>query len=241
MSSQARFLLVTVLALAGMALTASLGLWQLDRAAQKEGLASAIAGRLAEPELDGLSLLAQGAVQPDAQALQHRRVRLRGQWLTQHSVWLDNRQMDGKPGLYLLTPLLLAGTEQAVVVQRGWVPRNFEDRTRVPEVPTASEEVQLQGRIALSPSKLYELGQGLGGLIRQNIDLAAFSAETKVPLAALTVLQTDASDAVLKRDWPVINAGVDKHHGYAFQWFGLCALIAILYVWFQIVRRQRQA
>jgi surfeit locus 1 family protein len=196
---------------------------------------------VAEPVVDGLSLLAQGAVQPDAQALQHRRVRLRGQWLTQHSVWLDNRQMDGKPGLYLLTPLLLAGTEQAVVVQRGWVPRNFEDRTRVPEVPTASEEVQLQGRIALSPSKLYELGQGLGGLIRQNIDLAAFSAETKVPLAALTVLQTDASDAVLKRDWPVINAGVDKHHGYAFQWFGLCALIAILYVWFQIVRRQRQA
>jgi surfeit locus 1 family protein len=101
--------------------------------------------------------------------------------------------------------------------------------------------VQLQGRIALSPSKLYELGQGQGGLIRQNIDLAAFSAEIKVPLAALTVLQTDASDAVLKRDWPVINAGVDKHHGYAFQWFGLCALIAILYVWFQIVRRQRQA
>lgn len=241
MSSHARFLLVTVLALVGMAVTASLGLWQLDRAAQKEGLASAIAGRLAEPELDGLSLVAQGVVQPDAQALQHRRVRLRGQWLTQHSVWLDNRQMNGKPGLYLLTPLLLAGTDQAVMVQRGWVPRNFEDRTRVPEVLTSLEDVQLQGRIALSPSKLYELGQGQGGLIRQNIDLAAFSAEIKVPLAALTVLQTDASDAVLKRDWPVINAGVDKHHGYAFQWFGLCALIAILYVWFQIVRRQRQA
>jgi surfeit locus 1 family protein len=240
-SSHARFLLVTVLALVGMAVTASLGLWQLDRAAQKEGLASAIAGRLAEPELDGLSLVAQGVVQPDAQALQHRRVRLRGQWLTQHSVWLDNRQMNGKPGLYLLTPLLLAGTDQAVMVQRGWVPRNFEDRTRVPEVLTSLEYVQLQGRIALSPSKLYELGQGQGGLIRQNIDLAAFSAEIKVPLAALTVLQTDASDAVLKRDWPVINAGVDKHHGYAFQWFGLCALIAILYVWFQIVRRQRQA
>ena len=35
----------------------------------------------------------------------------------------------------------------------------------------------------------------------------------------------------------VVGAGVDKHYGYAFQWFGLCGLIALLYVWFQIVRR----
>ena len=35
----------------------------------------------------------------------------------------------------------------------------------------------------------------------------------------------------------VIGAGVDKHYGYAFQWFGLSSLIALLYVWFQLVRR----
>mgnify|MGYP000679766094 CR=1 FL=1 len=46
----------------------------------------------------------------------------------------------------------------------------------------------------------------------------------------------DARDGLL-RDWPVVGAGVEKHYGYAFQWFGLCGLIALLYVWFQIVRR----
>jgi len=34
---------------------------------------------------------------------------------------------------------------------------------------------------------------------------------------------------------------VSKHHGYAFQWFALCALVALLYLWFQILvpRRKR--
>ena len=36
-------------------------------------------------------------------------------------------------------------------------------------------------------------------------------------------------------------AGVDKHHGYAFQWFALCALTAGLYVWFQIIQPRRRA
>ena len=229
-----RFVVVTVLALVGMAVTASLGFWQLNRAAQKEAIAQAMQARTAQPELAGETLL--GDI--DAQALQHRRVSLRGRWVSDHSVWLDNRQMNGRPGLYLLTPLQLVGSDQAVLVQRGWVPRNFEDRAQVPALPDEPGEVVVNGRIALSPSKLYELGQGQGGLIRQNIDLAAFSAEIKVPLVGVTVLQTGAPD-VLQRDWPVINAGVDKHHGYAFQWFGLCALIAMLYVWFQIVRRPR--
>jgi len=40
----------------------------------------------------------------------------------------------------------------------------------------------------------------------------------------------------LLRDWPPPATGVDKHYGYAFQWFGLCALIALLFIWFQVAR-----
>lgn len=232
-----RFIVITVLAVVAMGVTASLGAWQLRRAALKQDLAAAQQARWALPELDGASL--QATDDAATTALINRRVRLRGQWLHAHSVWLDNRQMQGRVGLYLLTPLQLQGSPTAVLVQRGWVPRNFEDRSRLPDVPQDSAEVEVHGRIALSPSKLYELGQGAQGPIRQNIDLAAFAAETGLPLATVSVVQTDASDAALKRDWPAVDAGIDKHHGYAFQWFGLCALIAILYVWFQIVRRPR--
>ena len=39
----------------------------------------------------------------------------------------------------------------------------------------------------------------------------------------------------LQRDWDAPDTGVDKHHGYAFQWFALCALLVGLYAWFQWV------
>jgi surfeit locus 1 family protein len=173
--------------------------------------------------------------------LLHRRIEALGQWLPQHTVFLDNRQMNGRPGFYVLTPLRLDGGA-VVLVQRGWVPRNFEDRLRVPQIDTPAGVVKVQGRIAPAPSKLYEMGEAGTGAIRQNLDLAQFRAETGLALVAGSIQQTGApqQDDGLLRDWPQISTGVDKHYGYAFQWFGLCALITLLYVWFQIVRRYKQ-
>jgi surfeit locus 1 family protein len=90
--------------------------------------------------------------------------------------------------------------------------------------------------MAPPPAKLYELGQASGGRIRQNLATADYSRELGLLLLPVSVQQTDGSDDGLLRSWPRIAAGVEKHHGYAFQWFGLSALIAVLYVWFQIVR-----
>ena len=58
-----------------------------------------------------------------------------------------------------------------------------------------------------------------------------------LPLLALSVVQGGGASEGLLRDWPQINAGVQKHYGYAFQWFGLSVLVVLLYVWFQLVRR----
>lgn len=188
---------------------------------------------MAEPVLDGATL--RGEVTTDA--LLHRRMVARGQWLAERTVFLDNRQMNGRVGFFVVTPLRLEGSDVAVLVQRGWVPRNFEDRSRVPVVETPTGPVTVAGRIVPPPGKLYELGAAEVGPIRQNLDLAQFRSETGLPLVAVSIQQTDAAADGLARDWPPGNTGVDKHYGYAFQWFGLCALIAVLYVWFQIVRR----
>lgn len=233
MNERSRFWLITLLALLAVAVTASLGRWQLSRAATKEALQASMEARLAEPVLDGATL--RGEVVADA--LLHRRIVARGQWLADRTVFLDNRQMNGRVGFFVVTPLRLEGSDAAVLVQRGWVPRNFEDRNRVPVVETPAGPVTVVGRIVPPPGKLYELGATEAGPIRQNLDLAQFKAETGLPLAAVSIQQMDAAGDGLARDWPPGNTGVDKHYGYAFQWFGLCALIAVLYVWFQIVRR----
>jgi surfeit locus 1 family protein len=96
--------------------------------------------------------------------------------------------------------------------------------------------VTVQGRIAPPPAKLYEFKGVDAGPIRQNLDLAAFRTETGLPLLEeVSLLQTGSPSEGLLREWAAPNLGVDKHHGYAFQWFGLCLLVVILYVWYQII------
>lgn len=224
--------LVFVAALLGAALTARLGVWQLDRAAQKIALQTALDAESAKPPLPNDALSRDGAGQL------HRGVLLRGSWLPERTVWLDNRPMDGHVGFFVVTPLRLAGRAEAVLVQRGWAPRHQLDRTRLPPLATAAGEVTVQGRLAASPSRLYELGEGAAGVIRQNLDPAAFAVESGLTLLPLTVVQTAATgpDDTLLRHWPAPDLGLQKHYGYAFQWFALCALILALYVWFQLIR-----
>ena len=143
--------------------------------------------------------------------------------------------MSGKSGFVVLTPLVLEGSAGVVLVQRGWVPRNFADRTRLPEVVTPQGVVAVSGRIAPPPSKLYEFKGIESGRIRQNIDVSAFARETTLPLMGVSLLQTGAASDGLLREWAAPNVGVDKHYGYAFQWFGLSALVVFLYLWFQLV------
>ena len=228
-----RFWVIAGAALLGAFITLQLGLWQLSRAAEKLALQADIDARAALPPLDTAAL--GGSQAPHA--WMHRRVSLRGHWLDRHTVYLENRQMDGKPGFYVLTPLQLDGAAQVVLVQRGWVQRHFNDRTALPELPPAVGTVQVDGRIAPPPAKLYAFESREQGKIRQNLDLAGFAQETGLPLAAYSILQTGPQGDGLLRDWAAIQTGVAKHHGYAFQWFALSGLITVLVIWFQIVRR----
>ena len=230
-------LVATVLA-AG--LTARLGLWQLDRAAQKSQLQAAIDNRSALPPLPESEL----ATDATTAALQHHRaVVLHGQWAAEHTVYLENRQMNGVPGFFAVTPLRLAdGT--AVLVQRGWLPRDPADRTRIVAAPPMPGRVRVQGLVAPSPGRLYEFEAAAAGPIRQNLELDAFARETALRLRPLSLQQrTDASQPQdgLLRQWPAPARGVHKHYGYAFQWFSLSVLILGLYVWFQLIRPRRQA
>lgn len=224
-------MLVAVVALAATALTVSLGCWQLDRAAQKEALAQSIRIQGGKAALTAAEVLAS----TDRAGLVHRAVRLQGHWLAERTVYLDNRQMQGRVGFFVFTPLQLADSPTVVLVQRGWAPRNFEDRAALPAVRTPAGRVVVDGRMAPPPSKLYEPGPSSTGAIRQNLDLAQFQQETGLPLLQdLSVVQTGAASEGLTREWPEINLGVDKHYGYAAQWFALAVLVVLLYLWFQL-------
>ena len=236
MTPRTRAAVVLVAALAGAALTARLGMWQLSRAAEKEHAQASLDERGAAPPLAQAELATAAAA---VAGQHHRRVTLQGRWVGGRTVFLHNRPMNGRPGFYVVTPLLLGDGGDAVLVQRGWVPRDAADRTRVPEVPSPEGLVVVEGRIAPPPSRLYELGAEGQGPIRQNLDLDGFARETGLRLRPLSVQQSERAGAPpdgLLRQWPAPAVDVHKHYGYAFQWFALAALITGLYVWFQLVR-----
>ncbi|WP_027014798.1 SURF1 family protein [Comamonas composti] len=251
-----RFLLISLAAMLGMAVTASLGRWQLQRAHDKEQRFQAMERQQSLRPWANADLAALNSPQaeevPSAPWL-HRPAILQGRWLAGQTVYLDNRQMQGRPGFFVLTPLRLAPPHEdlIVVVQRGWVGRNFQDRLALQPVETPAGLVEVRGQLEPPPSKLYELGAESAGAapfhgadpdgqtpqLLQNVDFAAWAAASGLRLQAYGLVQTDAPSQGLSRDWPKATAGVEKHYGYAFQWFGLAALIALLYVWFQVLRR----
>jgi surfeit locus 1 family protein len=236
MTPTARRWIVLIAAVLGVALTARLGFWQLSRASEKESLQALLEDRGGAPPLAAAEL----ARDATAAALQHyRRIDLRGRWVAERTVFLDNRQMNGRPGFFVVTPLLLDGTADAVLVQRGWVPRDAAERSRLPALPLPAGAVEISARIAPPPARLYQFGAELPGAIRQNLVLDDFARETGLSLRPLSVWQLDTPAAVpdgLLRQWAPPAVDVHKHYGYAFQWFALAALITGLYVWFQLIR-----
>ncbi|MBE7366584.1 SURF1 family protein [Ramlibacter pallidus] len=230
-------LLIALLALAGVAAGTSLGFWQWGRAQQRTALHEAIASRGALPPLSAADLKAAG----EGADLLHRAIVLRGEWVAANTVFLDNRQMHGVPGFYVVTPLRLEAGQGVVLVQRGWAQRNFSRRDALPPVQTPAGTVEVRGRLAPPPAKLYAFDTEEKGPIRQNLDLARFRAETGLALLPLSVQQVGPSSEGLSRAWPRPASGAEKNIGYAFQWWALAALIAILYVWFQFVQPRRQA
>jgi surfeit locus 1 family protein len=231
-----RAVVVVIAALAGIALATRLGFWQLDRAHQKIALQTSLDARAREPVLDAAAL----ARTVDAAEAQHqRRVVVRGHWLADRTVYLDNRQMDGRVGFFVVTPLVLEPGPGAILVQRGWAPRSFTERDALPRVSTPTGTVTVEGTLAGSPSRLFDFAGAASGPIRQNLDIGPFARETGVALLPLSVVQRDTPDAAadgLLRHWPAPATDVQKHYGYAVQWFAIAAAIAFLYVWHRFIR-----
>ncbi len=239
MTPRGRRVVVLAAALAGAMLTARLGLWQLDRAAQKIALQQSITARAGLPPLPQAALARRAAEVP---AQTNRRIRLQGHWLAAYTVYLDNRPMDGRVGFYVVTPLAL-DDGSAVLVERGWVARDPDQRTRIALPPPPPGPVTIDGRITPYPGRLYSLGADAPGPIRQNLDVAAYARETGLALRPLALVEDDGPTPPadgLRRDWPAPAADVQMHYGYAFQWFAMSALIIGLYVWFQLLRPRRR-
>ena len=234
---------------AGVAATGSLGVWQLQRADTKQQLHDAMQARGAQApwSVDRVPCDA-----PAWQAAEQHRVMLQGRWLHAHTLFLDNRPMQGRAGFLVVTPLQLAESPgcaaRVVLVQRGWVPRDPHDRLRLPEVPQPAGDVTVLARLTWAPSRLMSLGRAETepeqGRIRQNIDPDALARTWGLALRPGSLQQLDdgvnSNDGLLRHWWQP-SADVGKHHAYAAQWFGMAVAMLGLCLWSQWIRPKGRA
>lgn len=226
------FIAALTVALIGIAL----GNWQQGRAAQKLAVQEKLAARASQAPVP-LRVAIAGARPPLAETLEYRRVSLTGEFVAGWPLFLANRPMAGRPGYYLVMPFTIAGSKAHVLVMRGWLPREAEFG-KLPAFDTPTGTVTIEGIVVGSAGQVMDLGEAAPlapGAIVQNIDPARAAGATGLLLHTFFVQQTGpdepgAVDDMLLRVWPSPSSGIDKHHGYAFQWYALAAMAILFFV-----------
>ncbi len=218
-----------------VALGVSLGQWQDRRAAQKLALQAKLA---AQAKAAPLVLTAQPLA---AAEVEFRKVSVAGEFVQGWPLFLNNRPQDGKVGFYLVMPFKIAGTDQHVLVARGWLPRFTGEYDRLPEFGTPRGTVIVNGMARAAMGKVMQLGDPATikpNAILQNLTTEQFASASKLSVQAFFIEQTDPAEPTekLARNWPAPALGVEKHQGYAFQWYAL-ALMALLFFVFTGFRR----
>src|SRR5688572_23297826 len=176
----------------------ALGNWQARRAEEK---------RAAAVELD------------------KKRLSLRGVFRPELTVLLDNKLRNHRAGYEVVTPLRLGGED--VLVLRGWLEAG-KTRDAVPSGRTPAGPVSIEGLALANLPRVMQRKEEPKSRVRQGIDLKAFAAETGLRLRPYLLEQHSPADDGLLREWPRVDAGVEKHESYSLQCYSFAVLAVVL-------------
>ena len=218
-------------AIACFALLVSLGRWQVARAHEKE-----VKQALYDARGRAAPVVLAGPVATAGEIL-YRRVRASGRWIAERQVFIDNQIREGRAGFSVVTPLRLAGAQDVVLVNRGWIARGT-GYPRPPPVPVPKGEVEVAGVAYLPPARFLELSDKVvAGDVWQNLSIERLRKSSGLPLLPV-VIQAGAAAAGLEATFEKPDAGVARHQEYALTWFSLAA--TTLALWLALnVRRTR--
>ncbi len=205
-----------------------LGLWQLDRAAQKRARFAEFEARDRAPAID---LADWHGV--DADTIRWRRVRATGAFVDR-AIILDNRTLGGRAGYEVLTPMNLASGE-SVLVNRGWLPAPAARET-APRVETPREPVEITGfagpppvtgvRFSAAADRFETMTPTLARV--QHVDLDDLGRRLDLRFAPYVVYLDPDSPAGFAREWIPPGDGAAKHEAYALQWFTMAAIACVI-------------
>ena len=234
-----RWILSTLLVIAAMAVMIRLGIWQLDRLEKRRQFNARVLAQVNQPPL----VLTGQALGADLASMEYRTVTVEGEYDHTQEVALRNQAWNDQIGVHLLTPLKIAGSDQAVLVDRGWVPVqdfNSHDWSQY----TEPGEVRVTGVIRAS-SSTPDFGKRADPPGRLDVwnfaNVQRIAEQVSYPLLSIYIQQApDPSWSSLPhRSQPELDLTEGPHLGYAFQWFTFAAILGLGYPFF--IRRQEKA
>lgn len=223
-----RWLLLTILVIIGVTIMLRLGIWQLDRLAERRASNAQIQARLELPVID------LNAPDVDLTDLAYRRVRMEGTFDPAHEIVLRNQARLDQPGLHIVTPLRSADGQRAVLVDRGWIPYDQSPANYPPPATSVIEGVakaSQQRSSALSPADPTP-APGAPPLTQwYRVDIPHIQGQVPYPLLPVYVQAAPAdSAAALPAREIELDLSEGPHLGYAIQWFAFALILAIGYV-----------
>jgi cytochrome oxidase assembly protein ShyY1 len=213
----------------GAAAFVMLGLWQLDRAKQKEQLMAAFAAAAMEPVQEFVT------VRDTRDTQRYPHVRVVGHYIADRGYLRDEQMLDGKLGVHAIAVFAVAGDERPLLVDLGWVAWNHAPGTTPPLPPLTSGEVELTGLYAPFPGSGLRVGgnaltaQRTWPKLTLRVDPAEIAADLGKPLLPRMLL-LDAEGGAFVRDWTPNIMPPMRHRAYALQWFTFAIVAIVIFV-----------
>ena len=229
-----RFILPSILITATFAFLVSLGFWQLERADDKRSIEASIK----QANTGSVELIKK---EEGLQSKEYYEVRLQGKYLSDKQFIYDNQIVDQVSGYYVLTPYALEGQSKSILINRGFIPWNGR-RDKLADIVIGQEtreiKVQISKPIKRMELKPSEVSIQFPALI-QSIDLQDMADRAKVDFSSVIgLLDSSASNGFIRK-WEPYTGSIEKHIGYAVQWFLMALVLAIIGIRIAIKQRKK--
>lgn len=225
---------VTLLVLVGMGVLARLGIWQLDRLEERRTANAQLAAALNDPPFE----LTADFSPTDPAQYKDRLVYAEGHYDFAYQGIIKLQNFQGRSGVFVVAPFVLADGETAVLVNRGWVPDAFTEQLSELDEPG---EQTVSGYVGLSQtlSRAASDAPPTDELAWFRLDIAQIQKQLPYKLLPLYIVEwTDEEETA---DLPIqldreIDLSEGPHLSYAIQWFTFSIMLGVGYLFF--VRRK---
>ena len=229
-----RFLVPFILILATMAFLVSLGFWQLDRADQKRTIEASIQ----KANTGVVELIIN---QNELLNKEYYEVRLQGSYIGDKQFIYDNQIVGQASGYYVLTPFVLTGQSNAIMINRGFIPWNGR-RDQLDDIAVDSTyreiKIQVSRPIKRIELKTSDISNQFPVLI-QAIDFDVIEEISSTSFVDVIGLLDPSSDDGFVRKWEPYTGSIEKHIGYAIQWFLMALVLGIIGIRIGLKQRKK--